>query len=110
MTVMHALPTHGDVFFDIRDDGRNLRLSWHDDQALLVLSTWRHGSCTASCQLDRQDVARLVTHLVEGLAAQPTETWTEPTYVEFAPSGPKLGRLGSPVTGLLRSLRPRRRS
>ncbi|HZC70828.1 MAG TPA: hypothetical protein VE442_09050 [Jatrophihabitans sp.] len=50
MTVVHAVPSHGDVFFDVRDDGRNLRLNWHPDQGIVVLSTWRHGSCIASCQ------------------------------------------------------------
>jgi len=89
MTVVHALPSRGGVFFDVRDDGRTFRVGWHADQGMVVLSTWRHGSCVATCHLDRTDIPTLVNELVEGLAATPPQSWTEPTYVEFAAAAAK---------------------
>jgi hypothetical protein len=68
MTVVQAFPSHGDVFFDVRDDGRNLRINWHHERDLVVLSTWRHGTCIASCQIDRSDVPNLISQLVDGLS------------------------------------------
>ena len=84
MTVVQAFPSHGDVFFDVRDDGRNLRINWHHERDLVVLSTWRHGSCIASCQVDRHDVPNLIAQLVDGLAFTPSPPWTEPIYADFA--------------------------
>lgn len=85
MTVVQAFPSHGDVFFDVRDDGRNLRVNWHHDRDLVVLSTWRHGSCIATCQVERTDVPKLVAQLVDGLAFEPSSPWTEPIYADFSP-------------------------
>ena len=86
MTVVQAFPSHGDVFFDVRDDGRNLRVNWHHERDLVVLSTWRHGSCIATCQVDRTDVPKLIAQLVDGLAFEPSPPWTEPIYADFAPA------------------------
>jgi hypothetical protein len=94
MTVVQAFPAHGDVFFDIRDDGRNLRVNWHHDRGLVVLSTWRHGSCIASCQVDRADVPGLINQLVEGLAVVPSPPWTEPIYADFSRKKHRPGILG----------------
>jgi hypothetical protein len=76
MTVVHAFPAQGGVFFDIRDDGRAFRVAWHAERGMVVLSTWRHGSCVATCQLDREDIPSLVNELVAGLATQPGP-WTD---------------------------------
>ena len=84
MTVVQALPSRGDVYFDVRDDGRALRVGWHVDQEIVVLSTWRYGSCVASCHVDRKDVPALISELVQGLAATPDREWTDPTYVDFS--------------------------
>jgi len=85
MTVVHAFPSQGGLFFDARDDGRSFRISSHPDQGVVVLSTWRHGTCVASCHLDRVDIPALVNELVTGLAVPVEPAWTEPTYVEFSP-------------------------
>lgn len=84
MTVVHAFPSQGGVLFDVRDDGRALRVSWHSDQGIVVLSTWRHDSCTSTCHIARADIPVLVTELVTGLAATPDQPWAEPTYVDFS--------------------------
>jgi hypothetical protein len=73
MTVVHAFPAHGDVLFDVRDDGRSLRIGWHPQDGIVVLSIWRHGSCVSTCRLARADVPRLITRLAGGLAATPAD-------------------------------------
>lgn len=106
MTVVQAFPSHGDVFFDVRDDGRNLRVNWHHERDLVVLSTWRHGSCIATCQVDRTDIPKLIAQLVDGLAFEPRPPWTDPIYVDFAP----VHRRPDIATRLAALLRWRRRS
>lgn len=64
-----ALPPRGEWFADARD-GRALRVSWHPEHAMVVLSTWRDGACVASTQLDPLEAARLIGVLADGLAAQ----------------------------------------
>ena len=70
MTVVHAFPTHGDVLFDVRDDGRSMRIGWHPDDGIVVFSMWRHGNRVATCQLTRADIPQLINRLAEGLAAE----------------------------------------
>jgi len=63
-----ALPVRGDVFLDARDEGRALRLTWHHERELVVLSLWRDDACVASFQLAKEDVPAMVDSLVRGLA------------------------------------------
>lgn len=68
MTNIHALPASGDVFLDARDEGRAMRVSWHDEGGVAVLSLWRAGTCVASFQLARDEIPALVESLARGLA------------------------------------------
>ncbi|RNL78826.1 hypothetical protein [Nocardioides marmorisolisilvae] len=69
MADIHALPAHGDVFLDARDDGRAMRLSWHTEAGgMAVLSIWRAGTCVSTFQLGREDIPDLIDTLVRGLA------------------------------------------
>ena len=68
---MLALPSGGAVVHDARGQHRWMRVTWHDEAGLVVLSVWRDGSCVATVRIDRGDVPSLVTALVEGLAAEP---------------------------------------
>ncbi|HKC27240.1 MAG TPA: hypothetical protein VKB75_04435 [Jatrophihabitans sp.] len=72
MTVVHAFPARGGIFFDVRDDGRTLRINWHAERGIVVLSTWRDGNCISTCHIDRGDVPELVKELVDGLAVAQT--------------------------------------
>ncbi len=63
-----ALPTRGEVFADVRGDGRVLRVSWHHDQGVAVLSLWHHDRCTATVRVAASDVPGLVAALTAGLA------------------------------------------
>ncbi len=68
MAEVIALPARGDVFFDLRGGDRALRVSWHPDDQLVVLSLWRDGTCTATFRMPAEDVPHLVGALVDGLA------------------------------------------
>jgi len=63
------LPSSGDVFVDARNPEKGLRVTWHQDAGVVVVSLWRGDTCTATLQLAPQDVPRLVAALTEGLAA-----------------------------------------
>jgi len=63
-----ALPVRGEVFLDARDAGRALRLSWHHEDELVVLSLWRGHKCTGTFQLAADDVPAFVHALADGLA------------------------------------------
>ena len=65
MGTIHALPASGEVFLDARDQGRAMRLSWHHDGDLAVLSIWRAGACVATFQLSRDDIPALVEALTQ---------------------------------------------
>ncbi|MDQ1680815.1 MAG: hypothetical protein QOI42_1674 [Frankiaceae bacterium] len=51
------------VFDDARGGGRALRVTWHPDAQLLVLSVWRDGVCIASHRMTADELPRLA-HLV----------------------------------------------
>ena len=57
------------VFLDGRGDDRALRMSWHTEADLVVLSTWRQNVCTATFRLPVDDVPELIAFLSSGLGA-----------------------------------------
>jgi hypothetical protein len=61
-----AAPEHGEAFTDARGDGRTLRVRWHADDELVVLSLWRSGRCTATFRLPAEDLPALLTALTDG--------------------------------------------
>lgn len=46
-----------------------MRLAWHPEADVVVLSLWHGDHCTASFRLAISEVPRMVQALVEGLAA-----------------------------------------
>ncbi|MGZ4664872.1 MAG: hypothetical protein ACXV5Q_07435 [Frankiaceae bacterium] len=66
---MVAFPKRGTVLPDLRGDGRVLRVSWHQEEGVFVLSTWRAGMCVSSVRLSTADAAELVSSLAGALAA-----------------------------------------
>ena len=58
---------------DVRGQHRALQVSWHDDGAVVVLSTWRFGRCVASVRLTRAEAAALISTLAAGLAGEPSD-------------------------------------
>jgi hypothetical protein len=61
-----AAPAHGEVFTDVRGDGRTLRVTWHSVDRLVVLSLWKGGRCTATFQLAAEDLPAMLTALTDG--------------------------------------------
>ena len=67
---MHAtshLPAAGEVFLDARGDRRALRVSWHGEAGLVVLSLWRESACVGTFRLAVEEVPALVEALRAGL-------------------------------------------
>jgi|GEM_PF-1382341 len=67
MTAVRPLPRTGSIFFDARGDERALRVSWHEEADLVVVSLWRDNVCTGSFRLAGDDVPDLVDTLVDVL-------------------------------------------
>ena len=69
MAEVSPLPIRGEVVVDARGGARALRVSWHPEHGLVVLSIWRGDTCAATVQVDSTEVPHLVDVLVRGLAA-----------------------------------------
>jgi hypothetical protein len=69
MAQVSPLPIRGEVVVDARGGSRALRVSWHPEHGLVVLSIWRGDTCAATVQVDSAEVPHLVDVLVRGLAA-----------------------------------------
>jgi hypothetical protein len=67
MSAARPLPELGSIFVDARGGGRALRVSWHSESDLVVLSLWRDNVCTGSFRLALDEVPDLVAMLRAGL-------------------------------------------
>jgi hypothetical protein len=64
------LPSTGSVFIDPRDNRRSMRLSWHAEAGVFVVSLWRDDACVASFPLAAAEAARFVHTMVGALAGE----------------------------------------
>ncbi len=64
------LPNQGAVFFDERDQGRSLRLAYHRDSSVFVISLWRFDLCLGTFRLSADEAPAFVNELVQALADQ----------------------------------------
>jgi len=67
---MHSaspLPSTGEVFLDARGGDRALRVTWHREAGMVVLSLWRDRTCAGSFRLDVAEVPGLIEVLRSGL-------------------------------------------
>jgi hypothetical protein len=71
------LPVHGTAFFDARQDGRTLRVSFHAAQSVFVLSMWRGDTCLGTFRLPAGDAPELVHAITEPLAEPYTHVSNE---------------------------------
>jgi hypothetical protein len=67
MATARPLPATGEIFLDARGNERALRVSWHYDTDLVVLSLWRENVCTGSFRLTVEEVPQLIELLRAGL-------------------------------------------
>lgn len=54
-------------------DSSDLRVTWHFDHGLVILSLWRESECVGSAKLTRQEASSLVSHISDGLAVLANE-------------------------------------
>jgi hypothetical protein len=62
------LPSSGEVFLDARGGSRALRVSWHSEAGVVVLSVWREGTCASSFRLAIGEVPDLIDVLRQGIS------------------------------------------
>ena len=67
MPAVRPLPRTGSIFLDARGADRALRLSWHTEAAVVILSLWRDNLCTGSFRLRVDEVPDLIDLLRAGL-------------------------------------------
>ncbi|RYB94134.1 hypothetical protein EUA93_07120 [Nocardioides oleivorans] len=60
-------PRTGGVFLDPRGEDRSLRVTWHQDSQLVVLSLWRDNVCAGTFRLAADEVPDLIGLLRQGL-------------------------------------------
>jgi hypothetical protein len=77
MEPVSPLPTQGAVFFDPRDEGRSLRLSFHDDLGFFVLSLWRDDTCLGTFRLAVEEAPRMIHSVVTALVSGEEATTTD---------------------------------
>lgn len=64
---VRPLPQQGSIFLDARGGDRALRVSWHEESGLVVLSLWRENVCAGSFRLAIDEVPALIELLRAGL-------------------------------------------
>ena len=67
MSATRPLPELGSIFLDARGGDRALRVSWHSEADLVVISLWRDNVCTATFRLGVDEVPDLIDMLRAGL-------------------------------------------
>ncbi len=67
MTAVSPVPDGVEYFLDARGDERALRIRWHDEADVVVLSMWRGRECVASFRLAVEEVPDVIAALRQGL-------------------------------------------
>ena len=67
MPAVRPLPETGSIFLDARGGDRALRVSWHQEAGMVVLSLWRENVCSGSFRLSIDEVPALIEMLRAGL-------------------------------------------
>jgi hypothetical protein len=67
MARARPLPRTGGVLLDPRGEDRSLRVSWHPEADVVVLSLWRDNLCAGTFRLTVDEVPTLIDLLRAGL-------------------------------------------
>ena len=89
MEKRRALSTRRDVFLDER--GAGLRVTWHPERDLVVLSVWQDDSCVATFRMSVEDVPRLSGLLAAALDDRADHPGTDPDPGDTAGPDPGAG-------------------
>lgn len=68
------LPRTGEIFLDARSARRAMRVTWHHESGLVVLSLWRDNLCAGTFRLSVEEVPDLIDLLRRGLDQAYDET------------------------------------
>jgi hypothetical protein len=71
-------PARGEVFLDPRGGDRSLRVTWHGERGVVVLSLWRDSVCTGSFRLEADELPRFIRVLAEVLSGEPPVAGSAP--------------------------------
>jgi len=69
MGEVRPIPRLGGVVADVRGAGRALRVSWHAEDGIVVLSLWDGPRCTGTVRVPTAEVPVLIEALASGLEA-----------------------------------------
>ena len=99
MRPANTLSSTGTIFLDPRGGGRAMRVTWHPEADVVVLSLWRDNVCAGSFRLAVEEVPTLIDTLRAGLDAAyrhaPTRTPGVPPHQHGAP--PQHGEPTQPI-------------
>jgi hypothetical protein len=89
-----------EVFTDIRGGDRTMRVSYHSDREVVVVSLWLDGLCRASFRMAAGDVERFTSALQ---AIRPAAVEPDPATPSPAPDDPPEGVDATGVLAMLGS-------
>jgi hypothetical protein len=90
------LPATGEVFLDARGTDRSLRVTWHREAGVVVLSLWRERTCAGTFRLAISEVPTLIAVLRAGLESAYDEA-RESLLASFGDDAVETGRGAYPV-------------
>jgi hypothetical protein len=92
----------GEVFLDPRGSGRAMRVTWHPEADVVVLSLWRDHVCTGTFRLEISDVSSFIDTLVDGLAGIPGASMSGASTIDTSEQGADVQPAGSLLPPLQR--------
>ncbi|HZB47482.1 MAG TPA: hypothetical protein VE547_00160 [Mycobacteriales bacterium] len=91
MGAVRPIPRLGGVVQDARRRARALRVSWHPEDGLVVLSLWDGPRCTGTVRVAADDVPALLEALQVGLPEHPDPPASAATPADPVPPHPRPG-------------------
>ena len=67
MAALSPFVSGAEFFLDTRGEARSLRVRWHHEDGLVLLSLWRGRECTGTFRLAVDEVPTLIEALRSGL-------------------------------------------
>lgn len=67
MSAVVPVPEGTEIFLDARGGARSLRVTWHREAEVMLLSVWRDNVCVSSFRMSIEEVPALIESLRAGL-------------------------------------------